>query len=309
MSHKIDPASLKRFRGEKDWTLKQLENRSGVRISTLNRIEKGKRLNVRRRTVELLCKALGKDEAALAGASQKTEAVASEESTFNPKYQVNVRIDGLSRNAMAMVSRRYSVTPAQIIEIAPFLFFAAAESSLRMRADKLSRVDSSFNEIEALRGEFPHLPAGAFVQYPEALLVERDSIAARDVFASSVDAAPIHWQNSDDDEPERNPLVVFLKEQAKACGDKVSFTDWSAGGSPDYRICEDEVRDFVGGDEQAAEGILHGTAVLAHMPKEILSGSPDQRATWALEKIRERQAAMMKELDLDLLDLAPETQP
>jgi transcriptional regulator with XRE-family HTH domain len=290
MSHKIDPLTLKHLREEKRMTLKKLADKSGIHISTLNRIETGKRVALRAGTVLKLCKALGVEEATLAAPAPPPKQDSDvDESGMFPKYQVNVRIDGLARNAMTMVSRRYNITPSQIIEVAPFLFFAAAEGSLRRRAEKLANVDRALDEVQAAIDDFPYLPAHAFVHDQEALRYERMSIDARDIFADEVDAAPIHWRSDDYNPDDKNPLVLFLREQVKSAGAKASFCDWSSGGSPDYRVCEAEVLEFVGGDKQAADGILRGIAILAQMPKELNAGGPEERAAWARQKVKERQ--------------------
>jgi transcriptional regulator with XRE-family HTH domain len=162
--------------------LKELERRTSIKMQTIHRLEAGQHAAPRKRTVERLCKALDVTPAILSGEEPMPRI--HEEPGDYPSYtsQISVRVDRSARNAFSLVSSRYRIPMARIVEIAPFLFVLAAEASLEHRS---ANILSERNSPQ----KFPHLPVTVGRRdscAEDALDAEQDSIAQKDILAASL---------------------------------------------------------------------------------------------------------------------------
>ena len=110
----ITPELLKRLRKHQRLTLDQLAEKAGLDRQTIYRLERGRRAQTRETTFKKLAKALGVEPEDLSGpVPDDQESVSASEPN---KSQLNLRVSGQTRNALLLVSERYRVKPAQIVE-------------------------------------------------------------------------------------------------------------------------------------------------------------------------------------------------
>lgn len=136
---KIQPKILRDLMDEKGLTRAALAKESGVVTKTISRLmkppaDRGKR--PRRDTIQSIAKALETTPEFLCGKvsrdiQPKKNVPEDAYETLGLKTQLNVRVDHATRNAMALVCRRYGVKPHQIVMLAPLLFLCVAEQSLK----------------------------------------------------------------------------------------------------------------------------------------------------------------------------------
>ena len=106
---------------------------------------------------------------------------------------------------MALVAKRYRVTRQQIVEIAPLLFFIAAEQCLRERKERLEALGAALKEAHAVAPS--HLPLEFYDCDDDVWDAERQSIETRDLFGSII-AASVGLDGKD--EAKDNPFARFL---------------------------------------------------------------------------------------------------
>lgn len=289
MAKKINHAVLKALREEKGWSQEFLARKCAVTKDTISRQERGATGGIRGTLLDSLSKALGVDADILTGRKPRIPQASSETMQVGT-HQLNVRVSAHNRNAMALVALRYGVQLSDIVEIAPFLFYLAAERSLGQRQQNISDVLEAQDRLEAMAARLPHLPAGSFFADGDVFRYEQKSIERRDLFGRIVDEAPIHAGGLDYEEGDDNPFARFLMQEAREAQCGASFESWSCYGYPYYKICKDEAVAIVGGDHDAAEYVLNGTAPLHKMPEPVRAGSAADRATWATQCQEEEMA-------------------
>ncbi len=268
----LNPEALVEARKRKGWTQSQLSEatKPQINVSTISRIERGKPSRVRESTLKQFAAALEVQPDELC-----------EVATSEPD-RVKVPMDTAARNALDLVIRRYGVGKRTIIDLAPLLFYIAAEQSLRNRRKRLEEIREAEDSLSNLQSKVQHLPP-ALVD-PTALDLEHSSIEQRDLFGRA------HFGETRDpflydayDYAEHNPFAAFLNEALSAArGPKHPDEEYgplqcAALGEPSYGICHDEAAEIVGGDQEAAVAIIHGRVALHEMPK----GTPAERAEWA----------------------------
>jgi transcriptional regulator with XRE-family HTH domain len=268
----LNGKALTEARRKKGWTQVELSEvtKPKVDVSTISRIERGKPTRVRANTLRALAKALDVQPESLCPAAEAERDV------------MKFRIEAAARNALTLVAHRYRISRESIIEIAPLLFFIAAEQSLKERQRRITDVCASADALFDLQRAIRHLP----LHWPvdeNAVSSEEQSIKARDLFGRKVldDAQQFMSElDADFDEAEQNPFVEFLRDSLSKVSDSneaVESVRWSPGLWPRYEICAEEAGTIVGNDAKAAHAILCGAAALHEMPK----GAPQQRAEWA----------------------------
>jgi hypothetical protein len=196
---------------------------------------------------------------------------------------VKLRIESAARNALTLVALRYRISRENIVEVAPLLFFIAAEQCLQERQSRVDEVRDAAGSLDDLQRKIRHLPLPIWPVDEQAISREEQSIKARDLFGTKVDQYADQFENGYDDEYDKakdNPFAVFLQNALA----KVSNSHkgpkpvrWLPFLCPSYEICAEEAAAIVGGDTKAAQAILCGEAALHEMPK----GSPAERAKWA----------------------------
>lgn len=308
MATQIKPGIVKQLRDERGWTQEELAKKAGLNKQSIFRIEKGEYRGTRHETIALLCKALEVDVTTLTG--RPSNPLRPEENSADPfgtASQINLRIDNAARNALALTARRYGVQLSEIVEIAPFLFFLAAERSLQRRRERLNEVSDAIAEVEELKRKYRYLP----IDMPandDPICCEERSIQQNDIFGRryeiETNRRSFRYAHDFDDNND-NPFAAFLKEELqnlkarpatehdKAIGG--TFMGWhpDVWSTPGYKICSNEAVDIVGNDKEAVRAILSGSAPLHEIPKELKNSLPEQLAEWAKSKAKENEIQLM----------------
>jgi transcriptional regulator with XRE-family HTH domain len=255
---------LAEARGKKGWTQVELSEatRPKIDVSTISRIERGKPTRVRANTLKALAKALDVGPESLCVAPEGEREV------------MKIRIETAARNALTLVALRYGIRRERIVEIAPLLFFIAAEQCLQELNRRIREIRDA---NEALRQLYHGISLEPLLP-PDSAAVDcvEQSIEARDLFGQKV----IEDGFVDRFTPDYNPLVTFLRDnlaRLSSSPEAAKSVRWTLHQSPRYEICHEEAGSIVGGDARAAWAIVCGAAALHDMPK----GSPEQRAEWA----------------------------
>jgi transcriptional regulator with XRE-family HTH domain len=273
----LNPKALVEARKRKRWTQSQLSEatKPQINVSTISRIERGKPYRVRESTLKQFAAALEVPPKDLC-----------EGATSEPDL-VKVPMGVGARNALTLVAKRYGVSRRTIIELAPLLFYIAAEQSLIGRRNRLKEIREAAHSLDHLRSRVRHLPYNLAAYGDEALDVEAASIEHRDLFGRKIATEVNEFSGSRDEvynDDEENPFAAFLTDALEAtrgpndAHEPVRCPWWS--GEPSYEICFDEAAEIVGGDEDVARAIINGQVALREMPK----GTPAERAEWARRK-------------------------
>jgi hypothetical protein len=206
------------------------------------------------------------------------------------------------------VSQRYGVPFNHIVELAPALFYIAAEKSLKKRAESIEKLSRSLDATDSLTMNFPHLPRSITPTFEadDAIAAEEESIAARDIFGRLVEKNDqLFWRFGPVQEgyesAKHNPFSFYLLSEAESFNDDlwIEFVDTEYGA--DYQVCRKDAIEFCGGDTALAFVVLSGLVLLRDMPPELTGeNSPkpvpaevmEKRVTWLREQAavaRERQ--------------------
>lgn len=313
MNQHIDPGRLKRLRTLRRLSQKQLaEKARPLNKQTIYRLEKGRVSNIRKTTIEKLCKALGVEADVLSGKMPiPIEYGPTDEPRDGDEYQLNVRIDGSLRNAFSLVALRYGIPTARIVELAAFLFVLAAEQSLEHRRSKLAELETLLDSEDALRENFPHLPLSIAPGFEadDAIDEEKKSIDARDIFGAQLPDdiferfGPVE---PDYDAGIHNPFVTHLREAALTHGEVVEIVSFDGRDDTSYRVCREDALKLAGGDEALADGILSGWAQLHEMERSLFKDEATaERLKWMQEKVDAQRKKTKEALDELLRGLGP----
>jgi transcriptional regulator with XRE-family HTH domain len=264
--------ALAEARRKKGWTQLELSDatKPKIDISTISRIERGKPTRVRANTLAALAKALDVHPESLCPTAEAERDV------------MKLRIESAARNALTLVALRYRISRENIIEIAPLLFFIAAEQCLQQRRERTAELRASADALFDLQRGIHHLPPHWPVD-ESAVGSEEQSIKARDLFGKKVldDAHQFMSElDADFDEAKQNPFVTFLRDGLSKIGNSPEAAEsvrWTPGLWPSYEICTEEAANIVGNDAKAVHAIVCGAAALHEIPR----GSAEQRADWA----------------------------
>lgn len=267
----LNPKALVEARNRKRWTQSQLSEatKPQIAVSTISRIERAKEpYRVRESTLKQFAAALEVPPKELC-----------EDATPDPDL-IKVPMGVGARNALRLIEKRYRVRRRTITELAPLLFYIAAEQSLSARRKRLEEIREATHLLGDLQSKVQHLPRG-WVD-PTALDLEHSSIEQRDLFGRThfgETRDPFLYEHYVD--AEHNPLAAFLTDALEKtrgpndADEPVRCPSWS--GEPSYYICQDEAAEIVGGDQTAADAIVEGRADLHDKPK----GTPTEIAEWA----------------------------
>lgn len=298
----INPKNLQFLRRKRNLTLEALAEDSGVSRATISRIENGHGGSNHLVTVERLASTLNSDVETLTGPDMNEDG---ENPIFGRKTQMNVRMADDARNALALVAMRYSVKPAHIIHLAPFLFLWAAEASLKRRQEAVEAISAQLEALNAtptpkhLHGLVTdHWRAG------EILEAEETSIRKLDIFGKLV---PDEHVSQSYEESEENPFAAFLKSLADDLGELAEFDYWlMAWDQPGYQLGEAEALALTGGNEEAARQIVCGHAPLHEMPKSVEDAGPGAVASWAIETGEKYRKEYFPDFESISINLDPE---
>jgi transcriptional regulator with XRE-family HTH domain len=302
---KINPQRVKALRTKRGLSQKQLAAKVGLRDpGTVSRWERGEIDRVRSDVFGRLCSAFDATETEICGEGPFPESGTAQQPAA--KGQMNLSIDTACRNTLTLVADRYGVTRQQIVEIAPLVFFVAAEENLQARRERLDELRGEADTVrdaliteatsrfragkfDALRDEIVAILGEAEVA-ETWLDEEKTSIEQRDLFGSVYDRGypPEGYEflscleNNHFADALTNALKAVLPESKQV---EWEPRDWGYG-RPNYRICAEEAGALVGGDQEAVERILSGAVALYEMPSEIRKASPAERAKWVLSESR-----------------------
>jgi len=283
----INRINLKQARLAKRLSLERLAENAKVDRQTIHRIEAGKASHQRHLTVERLAKALALTVEQLCGPTLDAADFVRPRERQAATSQMNTKMPNSIRNAFTLVSSRYGVKTNQIVQLAPYLFMWAAESSLNKRTRDL---EALIEAHEAAQSRVPDHAGWSFMHpgdYEQFAAREARSIDWLDIFARSL-VEQVNW---DTPVPADNPLARFLQGLAAEMSADCLFEGWDPDFGPEYRICESEVLHLVGDDRQAADYLLNGRVGLHEIPGEVQSSENPQRiAEWIVQVGGEREA-------------------
>lgn len=297
MSKPINGPVVKTLRDRLRLSQSELAEKAKISNDSLSRIERGRQTGRSQHMRKALAGALGVSPDVLTGDAPVPAPTSAENPPLSTdKYQVNIRLDGAVRNALSLVARRYRIPAVRIMELAPFLFVAAAERSLEQRHLRLLTLESALDAADAAAADFHHLPRTIAPGF-EALNdihAERASIAARDILAEKFSDSlfVLFGPLKDDyDANEDNPFVSSLKE-AVTNPEIAEITSFSKD-TIDFCVCRNDALRFAGGDAELAAGILDGWAQIHEMPRDLRQ---DDVVEGRLEWLRTKAAQHAEEL-------------
>lgn len=294
----IVPEVLRALRERRGWSQEELaENTRYGRLpkidkQTISRLERGEAKRPRGRTVQQLARALGVEIAVLTGGAPLPVHQPS-----SPKDSLKTLIGAQHHNALSLVAWRYGVTTSQIVEMAPFLFWWAAEASLNQRRRDLARLQEAYEAAQNIERNIPHLPGHDSKDTTDEIIrAEAESIHYCDLVAMHIDCPS--------DPKAGNPFERFLRE----LGDQIDdgngrFDYFDTFDTPTYMVCASEAAELVANDQQSAKEILEGFVSLSDLPERLriyryANDFPEERAAWIRERaneIREEHARHVME--------------
>jgi transcriptional regulator with XRE-family HTH domain len=301
MHKPLDPNRLQELRRLRKLSQKALADKAKLSKETVHRLEKGRQPGSRQRTLEGLAEALEVEAGVLTGEAPMPKSDRPEQDARDSgQYQINVRVGGAVRNAFSLTVLRYRLPIARIIELAPFLFVAAAEASLERRRAKLAELEALFDEGEdALNRNFPYLPFELVSNYGAALDAEKASIDERDILAAELpDEIFLSWPVAHKyDAAEHNPFVLHLK-QASPADTSVASIGRFGRHDVEFSVCREDALKLAAGEAELADGIVNGWVLLNEMPRDLLGDdAAEARTTWLREKVDAARHAMDHLLD------------
>lgn len=291
MNQIVDPNRLKHLRGK--LSQDELAKKAGINKQTVYRLEREKR-PIRPGTLARLSRALDVEPDVLTGEKPlpntgQTLGEPADDST----YYVKAPLDASTRNAFSLAALRYKVSVSRIVELAPLLFVLAAEGSLKQRRESVEELESALDSISCLNSKFPHLPAHityARSDAEEAIQAEKASIAACDIFAEAM-PNDIYWDDETFDSEKENPFARYLKSLSASTDGVANLDGLNSRYLTSYEVCRDQALKLAGDDENLADEILNGFAVIHKIPRELLK----EDATAArVEWIRSTLAPILK---------------
>jgi hypothetical protein len=189
-----------------------------------------------------------------------------------------------TNNSLLLLSERYKISPQEIMEAAPLLFFIAAEQSLHDREEHVTELRAAAERLRELQVRTPYLAQSLAVDEAD-LRREELSIQDRDLFGFKLRDEDNEFRSVEDQEGDINPFIVYLRgalEKASPATprDTLSLywdTHQNQRGELNFSICREEAAALVGGDDTATQAILLGSVALSEMPMDV---SPEERAQW-----------------------------
>jgi transcriptional regulator with XRE-family HTH domain len=274
----IVPFTLIRLRKAKGWSLEQLAERARVDKQTIWRLEKGEHSMPRESTIKNLARALSVEPAVLTGQMPIPETEADTWPGDHAKLKFAISIQAY--NAIHLVAERYNIKQQEIVELAPFLYCWAAETSLRQRRERLKQAQLACENARNAAAEMQHLRTSASSFAKEEFAAESNSINSRDLFGTLLEEEGFGPENPSAD----NPFALFLSGLAEEIGGGAWFDYYDVWSWPIYRVCEEEATLLARRDADVAEDILEGHVALHDMPKGIQG---DELAEWVRTKSEE----------------------
>ena len=292
---KIDSKSLRSLRQKQGLTRPQLAERAKITVRTIQRLENEPQQcqKSRKDTLERLAKALGVkegEEGVLTGELPLPESDKAPAST-SERVQIGAQIAPKVRLAYDLIKRRYGVSAAEVINMAPLFFALLAEGSLAWRREKLKEAYKAIDRLGQIDGFWRGGLSGAESYMNEGIAAEEDSIDEADLFGEHLFSDTFILVDDVFDPSTDNPFTSYLHE-LKAKLDISGVVDVGSGnlifGSPlkfpDYNICRDELDRIANGSHYAKLALETGDARLSEIPEE-LEDADEERARWLEDKL------------------------
>lgn len=295
----VNHINLRSLREARGLTLKDLSQFSGISDTTIHRLEKGKTKRTNRHTAEKLAEKLGVSMEDLCGKDLPADhPLLSRRANKIEKSQFNVRVSDAARNAYFLVGQRFGLSASEIVEVAPYLLFWAAEQSI---ADRREAIRECADAVEKFEGSIPaHMRSelGAVVDrdFLDLARWEEESVGkGRNIFGEG-----IYLDGGGYLQYDSNPFATFLRKLADVQPEEMQFEGWAPGyAAPSYLVCRSGAEAFVGGDSDAALHLLEGRVAISEIPREILeSDDVGRRGVWVRElgdrRRQEAEASWLK---------------
>lgn len=303
---KIDPERLSSLRKKTRLTRLELEKKSGINKRTIQRLESEsesqRSQNSQEHTVNSLAKALSVKPGVLTGEEPLPESVKEPASASRPP-QIGAQVAPKVRLAYDLIKRRYGVSAAEIINMAPLFFALLAEGSLAWRREKIEEVKELKSRVEQIDGFWRGGALGMVGDglHDEGLAGEDDSIQKADLFGEYLLSTPIYdfFDPSTD-----NPFASYLR-RLKAELDITGVVDVDSNdlmfGSPlkfpDYDLCPDELNSIANGSPAAQLALEAGYARLSEIPEKLMAeDAGEERTKWLVDKLSDAFKDLEKEI-------------
>ena len=307
---KIDPERLSRLRKKNEFSRPQLAKRSGISERTIQRLESKSESKqcqkTHEHTVNRLAKALGVRAGVLTGELPFRES-GKEPAYGSERVQISAQIAPKVRLAYDLIKRRYGVSPAEIINMAPLFFALLAEGSLAWRREKLKEVEEAIYRLESIDGvwSFGFDNATSVVAY-DGVSIEENSIDKADLFGEHLFSSLTIDVSFDPYED--NPFASYLRKLKDEL-DIAGVVDVDSGKLrfgvplkfPDYDICRDELDRITNGSDFAPAlarmALKIGAARLSEIPEELMAeDASEKRAQWLEDKLSDTLGVELKDL-------------
>jgi transcriptional regulator with XRE-family HTH domain len=289
---KIDPEVLRKLRKSMGLSQEELAEKTKterlpkIDKQTISRLERGDRGETRKRTIEQLARALRVEPAVLTGEKALPDV---DVDPLTPKVSLNLRISSAAYNALILAAGLSpAVNPAQIVELAPFLFRWAAETSLRRRLPRINELQSALENLKTLEQSIWPGPSADYSQLEKMIETEIESIDCGDIFGT------LRYEDVPFSADEEDPFATFLRDLVADFEGDAEFEGWSADGTPNYRILVRHAEALAGFDKNLAELVIRGVVPLNEMPRGSgpFGMSRQQTAEWIRKKAEELGAAL-----------------
>lgn len=322
----IKPELLKMLREKRnlsqaDLAHKTAQSRSPVSLSTIKRIE-GAKLDSRAsnpRVVRALAQALDVQPDELTGGHNLADRDRDHLSDFVTLKDKISRQTDLSFQA---VETLYGISRSAQVKMAPFFAALFAESSLRWRQGRLTKLDAVTDSLNDLRGDNPLL-ATALVRAEQANEIERRSIEQRDVLGHQAFDHFAAWEGLATSEIDGNfahlsepryrgewasPFYLYLKAKLEELrSEQIELDPWGfaedssmADGTADYLVGGAFIDSICGRHSFARFAIEYGHVNLNEIPEELMAPERmDDRIAFLVSRIpqeaRREHAVIMVE--------------
>ena len=289
----IDPKRVRSLRDSRNLSRDKLASKSGVSARQIARIEgQDTPAALRPPTLASLARALDVESAVLTGEKPLPLSLPQADGV-----RLSVQMGSATRLDYDLVSRRYSVTAKQVIDLAPLMFAMLAEGSLAWRREKLKQVDQALSDLRNLAREHSQLYfASLQVDIDTGCGIEERSIAQADVLGDL--ARDEDNELGDFLAGEATPFADYMRKLASDIDqpDIISFEDSDNSlvlgyrheiyGVEPFRLCSKGVDEITGNSKYAQWALLSGNARISDIPQELMSEeAKDQRVEWLEDRL------------------------
>ena len=244
---KINPERLSSLRQKNHMTRKELAERSGIAERTIQRLENEpeKSQKTREDTLNRLAKALSVELGVLIGELPLPKF----DKAPDPKpVQIGAQVAPKVRLAYDLIKRRYGVSTAEVISMAPLFFALLAEGSFAWRREKLKEAYEAIDRLEQIDGFWRGGLSGTESYMNEGIAAEENSIDKADLFGEHLFSDTSILMDDFFDLSTDNPFASYLRKlqvELDIPGVVHVDSDRLMFGSPlkfpDYNICRDEL--------------------------------------------------------------------